>query len=104
MRKTLINFLLQNQILTAALVLAVGWLVVIMREVLIALFVSYILMAAIFPYVTFLRRHKIPKPLAVVIPYLATFGILILIIISLLPFFISQISLLFSILPEYLDH
>lgn len=104
MRDKIINHVLKNQFLTATIVLATLWLVVVMREVLIALFISYILMAAITPYVKFLRERRVPRIIAVVIPYIATILALALIIVLLLPFFVSQISLLFSLLPEYLNH
>ncbi|HVZ67696.1 MAG TPA: AI-2E family transporter [Patescibacteria group bacterium] len=104
MRKTLSDFFLKNQILVALLVVATAWAIVAMREVIVALFVSYIIMSAIFPVVKFLRKKGVPRPLAAALPYIATIAVIVLLIISILPFFISQISLLFSILPGYLNH
>ncbi len=102
MRSKIFGYILQNQVLAAILIVAAAWLVIEIREVLVALFVSYILMAAIAPYVEFLRRQKIPKPIAILIPYVLTIALIVLLIVSLLPFFIIQIGLLFAKLPVYI--
>ncbi len=103
MRSTVIKFFAQNQILTALLVIGIGWLIFSIKEVLIALFVSYILMAAISPYVDFLRKNKVPKPIAVIVPYVLAIGALSLVVVTLLPFFISQVQLLLSRLTIYIN-
>ncbi|HVZ12822.1 MAG TPA: AI-2E family transporter [Patescibacteria group bacterium] len=101
MRDRVVNYILQNQVLSAILVIAVAWLALEIREMLIALFVSYILMAAVTPYVDSLRRSRVPKPIAILIPYLITIVFIILIIVSLLPFFVQQVGLLLMHLPGY---
>ncbi len=103
MKNSVIAFLSQNQILTALLVVGIGWLIVEIREVLITLFVSYILMATVSPYVEALERARVPKPIAVIVPYIGALVIFFLIILSLLPFFLAQLNLLFSTLPSYLN-
>ncbi len=60
-------------------------------------------MAAITPYVEYLRKKRVPKPIAVIIPYVVAIAGVLLIIITLLPFFVGQISLLLSRLPYYLN-
>jgi len=102
MRGKVISYILGNQVLAAILILAAAWLIIQIRDVLITLFISYILMAAIEPYVEYLKKSGVPKPIAVIVPYLAAIGILLLIIITLLPFFITQIGLLITTLPVYL--
>jgi predicted PurR-regulated permease PerM len=102
-KREVLKYLHENQILAAILILALAWLVIEVREVLVALFVSYILMAAISPYADYLKRHKFPGPIAVIIPYIGALIVLFLIVISLLPFFISQIQLLLLLLPTYLN-
>jgi len=103
MRDAVIKYVLHNQVLSAILILAAGWLVIEIKEVLIAIFISYILMAAISPYVEFLEKYRLPKIIAVLIPYLIALAFVFLIIMSLLPFFVSQIQLLFNRLPSYLE-
>lgn len=99
----MLSFLAQNQILTALLIVGIGWLIVEIRGVLIALFVSYILMASIAPYAEALKRARVPAPIAVIIPYFVTVIFLILIFLSLVPFFVSQIQILLSRFPSYLN-
>lgn len=60
-------------------------------------------MAALSPFSDFLIRKRIPKILAVLIPYTITIAVLVLLIFPLVPFFISQIQLLFSNFPKYID-
>src|SRR5690554_2718295 len=103
MRDTVVKFILGNQVLSALIIVATAWLVIEIKEVLITIFVSYIVMTAISPYVDFLEEKRVPKVLAVVIPYLVALAFAFLIIISLLPFFISQIQVLIDRLPGYLN-
>lgn len=103
MRNGIIKYILQNQVLVAILFVATAWLLFEIREVLIAIFVSYILMAAISPYVEFLRKHRVPKPIAILVPYLAASAFFVILVISLLPFFITQIQVLFEKLPSYIN-
>lgn len=81
--------------------MAIAWLIIEIRSVLIALFVAYILMSAIEPYVDFLQKRHLPKPIAVLIPYVITIGLIVLLMVALLPFFINQISLLIVDLPGF---
>lgn len=103
MRGRVVSYILGNQVLSAILIIACAWLVFQIRDVLIALFISYILASAIAPYVDYLQKHRVPKPIAVIVPYVVAIAGLLLIILSLLPFFISQIELLFSKFPAYLN-
>lgn len=101
MRDRVINYVLKNQVLSAILLVAAAWLIIEIRSVLIALFIAYILMSAIGPYVDFLQKKRIPKPIAVLIPYVITIGLISLLMVALLPFFINQISLLIVDLPGF---
>ena len=103
MRSKFLKYVLGNQILVAILFVAAFWLIIKIREVLIAIFVSYILMAAISPYADFLRKLHVPKPIAILIPYLVAIAVFVLLVLSLLPFFISQIETLFAQLPSYIN-
>ena len=103
MKRSIFAFLSQNQIVTALLIVGIGWLIVEIRGILIALFVSYILMASIEPYAQALKRARVPSALAVIIPYLFAVIILALILLSLVPFLVSQIQILLSRFPSYLS-
>lgn len=103
MRNKVTNYILENHVLTAILIVGLAWIAIQIRDVLIALFISYIITAAITPYVVLLRKNRVPAPLAVIIPYVAAVAFFILIIIILVPFFITQVGLLFSRFPSYLN-
>lgn len=103
MRNKIVNYILGNHVLSAILIVGLAWIAIQIRDVLIALFISYIITAAITPYVEFLRKNKVPKHLAVIIPYIAAVVVFISIIIILVPFFITQLGLLFSHFPSYLN-
>lgn len=60
-------------------------------------------MAAMLPIVGFLRKRKVPKVLAVIIPYFTVTLFLVLLIFPLVPFVISQIESLIEGFPKYLD-
>ena len=102
MRNKLLRYIVQNQILVALFVVAIVWIVIQIREILITLFISYILMAAISPYVEFLEKRRVPKPVAIIVPYVITIAFIVIIIATLLPFFIGQIELLLSRFPSYI--
>lgn len=96
------NYLLRNQLLLALFLIALGWFIVQIRDILLALFLSYIIMAAVLPAVEFLRKKKFPKVLAVLIPYFSIVILIFLLIIPLVPFLISQIQSLVTGFPVYL--
>lgn len=60
-------------------------------------------MAALSPFSDFLTKKRVPRILSVLIPYVATIAILVLLIFPLVPFFASQIQLLFSNFPKYIN-
>lgn len=60
-------------------------------------------MATLSPSVGFLRKNRIPKVLAVIIPYITFISIIVLLIVPIVPFFVSQLQTLFVSFPQYLD-
>ncbi len=103
MTNPVLKYLGNNHFLTTLIVLAVLWLAVELKELLIIIFISYIIMAALFPFSDFLTRKHIPKVLSVLILYLIIITVLVLLIFPLVPFTISQIQLLFNSFPKYID-
>lgn len=97
------KFLLHHQVIFALFLIALGWLVFQTRGILTAVFISYIIMAALLPAVLYLQRRGFPKIVAVLIPYISSLIFILIIIFPLVPFFLSQVSSLISGLPEYLD-
>ena len=98
------RYLLHNQVILSLFIIAAGWLLFHIRGIIVSIFISYIIMAALLPGVHYLRRKRFPKILAVLIPYVGVFMVIFLLIIPLIPFTLSQISSLLNGLPHYLDN
>lgn len=77
------------------------WILYQIRQVLIALFVSVILMAALNPAVDRLTKFKIPRFLAILLLYILIIGVFVLSIAGVVPPLVDQTSTLISRLPEY---
>ena len=103
MNNPIIKYLINNHFLAALIVVALFWLAIQLNGILIIIFISYIVMATLSPFSDFLVKKHIPRILSVLIPYAITVAILVLLIFPLVPFFISQIQLLFSNFPKYID-
>lgn len=96
------RYLLRNQVILALFLLAAGWILIQIRDIILLVFLSYIIMSAIMPLVEYLRKKQFPKTLAVVIPYFGMVLAIVLVIVPLVPFVISQIQSLVSGFPFYL--
>lgn len=97
------NYVARNHFIAAILVVLFGWLLFEIREILVALFFSFILMAGLSPLVEILVRKKIPRTLAVVVTFSMTVLFVVLLIIPLIPFFVAQVQALFARFPFYVD-
>lgn len=97
------HYLQTHQIIFAFVLAITGWLLFQTRDILVAIFVAYILMAALMPAVRWFRSQGVPQILSVLIPYLAVIIFLTLIILPLIPFVAQQIQSLVANLPVYLD-
>lgn len=97
------SYLLKNQFVAGILFIGLMWLLFTLRGILLAVFISYIIMAALTPIVELLRKQRIPKTIAVISTFFATLAIVVLLILPLVPFFINQIQQLLRSFPLYLD-
>lgn len=97
------KFILKNQFIAGLLFIAIVWLLFTLRGILLAFFVSYIVMTALSPMVDALRRQRIPKTIAVAFTFFTVVILFLLLIVPLVPFFITQIQQLFKSFPLYLD-
>lgn len=95
------NYLLKNQILFALFILAICWFLVQNKDILVSLFLAYIIASSIMPFVAYLQKKHLPKIWSVTIPYAIMILTIFLIIIPLITFIISQIQLLVTGLPGY---
>ena len=97
------RYLLKNQVILALFIVVFGWFVLQIRSIIVSLFFSYIIMAAMLPVVEYLRKNRFPKLLAIFIPYLVLTIFIFALIVPLIPFLAEQIESLFKNLPKYLD-
>lgn len=77
------------------------WFLYQIRQILIALFVSVVLMAALNPLIDRLERLKFPRVLAILLIYIFIFSIFGVILAGVIPPLVDQTSTLISRLPEY---
>ncbi len=80
------------------------WLIFLIRDLLLLLFVAVILMSALSPFVGLLSRFKIPKALSIAITYILIIAIVASLVALVIPPLLEETRRLFLILPPYLDH
>ncbi len=97
------HYFLKNHIIAALLLVIAGWFLIQIKGILILFFISYILMVSLVPYVKFMTSHKVPRPIAAALVYLAALLAIILLVVPLIPFFSTQIQSLIHSFPQYLD-
>lgn len=97
------KLVLNNQFIAGIIFILLLFFLYYIRDVLVVIFVAFIFMSALSPFVEYLRKNKFPKIAAVAIPYLLSVILLFAIIFPLIPFFISQIQNLVEKFPTYLD-
>lgn len=79
------------------------WLLYQIKEIIFLVFVSFILMSALKPWVDYLSRYRIPKILSVLIVYLTFLSLLVFIGSAIIPPLITQSAHLGESLPSYLS-
>lgn len=99
-----ITYLVKNQFVAGILFLAFAWLLFQVKEIIIALFASYIIMAALKPVVFWLQDKKIPRVIAIAVSYISVLLLLVLLIFPLIPFFVEQVNKLFINFPVFLNN
>lgn len=103
MQNPIVKYVLNNHILVTLLLVALGMFLLEIKSILLTVFLSYIIMAALTPFVRFLRKLGIPKIIAIVLVYSIVIAFIILLVIPILPFFISQVQALLKAIPAYVD-
>jgi predicted PurR-regulated permease PerM len=79
------------------------WLLFQIRQIILALFVSLILMSALNPAVDWLEKFKIPRALAILFIYILIFGGIAIILTGLIPPLVDQTTTLVNRLPSYFE-
>lgn len=98
-----IKYLLKNQVILTLFLVVLFWLIIQTREIIVSIFIAYIIMAAVRPVVLSLRAKGIPRVYSVLIPYFAITITIFLLIIPLVPFVISQILSLAHSFPRFIN-
>ena len=75
----------------------------LIRDILLTVFIAFILAAAIDGPVDWLAKHKIRRPLGTAIVYLLVFSLFALFLYAVVPSLSGQLAILASNLPEYLN-
>lgn len=102
MLKILFTYLGKNQFIAGILFVATIALLFLIKEILLFIFLAYIIVASLNPIVEFLRRRGFPKTIAVLVTFFTTLLFFIILIAPLVPFLISQIQQLSKSFPIYL--
>jgi predicted PurR-regulated permease PerM len=84
------NWIERHQVLAVALAAGLAYLAWVLKDVLIVLFIGYILAAALRPAVDWLERHLVPRVIAILILYVVFFAALGWLFASSLPQFVAQ--------------
>lgn len=79
------------------------WVIYLIRDLLIILFVAIILMSALAPLVNIFTKLKIPKALGIAVTYIIIIAILVGILATVLPPLVEQSSKLIVTLPPLLS-
>lgn len=103
MKNSFIRYAVHNHVLATAIVLLFALFLFEIKIILVDLFIAYIIMAALSPFVTMLVKRKIPNVIATTVVYLIMIALLFLLIFPLVPFFSAQIISLVKSFPQYLD-
>ena len=102
MVRHILSYLGKNQFVAGLFFIGAVILLYQLRGILLVAFVAYIIVAALNPVVSFLRRRKIPRTVAVLITFFSTLLLFVLLIAPLIPFLVSQIQQLSKSFPIYL--
>lgn len=95
--------ILSNQLLVVVLILLLGWFLLSVQGIIVALFAAYIVMASLRPFIELMARNGIPRAIGVLLCLIVGISSVVLLILPLIPFFSSQLETFFQVLPNYLD-
>src|SRR5689334_1236729 len=82
-------------------VIAGGWLLFQIRDILFLLFISFLVMTAIHPLVLFLERFRIPRFVSIILIYVVVFGLLGASLVGTIPALITQFNKLIQLMPDF---
>lgn len=89
-------------ILFIALLIASVWLIVLIRDIIFLVFISFIIMSALRPVVDRLEKFRIPRSIAILLLYTALIGLIFTYGSFVFPPLVSETIRLINTLPEYI--
>lgn len=98
-----IKYILDNHVLSTVIIVALVFLVIELKSIVIALFTAYIIMASLNPFVKFLTKRKVPKIFSTLIVFGFVLAFIVLLVIPILPFFVSQMQYFIEQIPNYIN-
>jgi predicted PurR-regulated permease PerM len=84
-------------------IMASAWLIVTIKDIIIAFFVSILIATAVHPSVRALQRRGVPKAISAAVLLMVMFFAVASLIASVTPLVIGQVNLLFTRLPKILE-
>lgn len=90
-----------NRVLQGLILVIMAYLVYVLRDVIIVVFLAFLFTAVLRPVTTWLERHKVPTFFAVLLPLLAVLALLVGIGYFIIPTFVDQAKQFADKLPNY---
>ncbi|GDX61958.1 AI-2E family transporter [Candidatus Levyibacteriota bacterium] len=92
-----------NIIINAIIFVFLLWFIYTIQELLISIFIAYIIASALNSFIDFLEINGIPRWLGVLLSFISITAGIAIIIIPLIPFLLSQMQSLLTVLPQYIE-
>ncbi|HUD43993.1 MAG TPA: AI-2E family transporter [Patescibacteria group bacterium] len=103
LRYRIFNYLKQKELLLVLLILLIGWFIAQTSGIWISFFLAYIITSALLPFVIYLQKRKLPKILAVLIPYVCALIVIVTLLSIVVNTFIPEIAKFFMSFPALLN-
>lgn len=84
--------------------LASIWLVLQIRDILFLMFIAFIIMSGLRPFVDFLEKHRIPRVAGVLLSYLLLIAFIVVSLVITIPALANQLNRLVQDLPVFLSN
>jgi predicted PurR-regulated permease PerM len=104
MIKPIVKYIFENHVLATVIIVAIAIFLFQIRGILLGLFMAYIIVASVYPFVQALEKRQVPKILAITLIYALVIAFVVLLVIPMLPFLGEQIQALFKAIPIYVDN
>lgn len=86
-----------------ALIVLVGALLYLVREVLLMMFIAIVIASALDPFVDWMQKRGVPRALGVIFVYLVAVTLLAASLALIIPALVTQIEQLGTLLPQYIE-